>query len=108
MSLRIFRHTKIFLPVNASLHWLNNVSCLVLSFLQITPGVYFCIVFFKVVRLAACVALRVVGAVFVILLRRWRTIYINVHSPQPMGSKRRYLREMSQTLLTNKKQENLD
>ncbi len=31
MSLRVFRAINTFLPVNASLHWLNNVSCLVLS-----------------------------------------------------------------------------
>ncbi len=30
MSLRIFRAIHIFLPVNASLHWLYNVSCLIL------------------------------------------------------------------------------
>ncbi len=31
MSIRIFRASNTFLPANASLHWLNNVSCLVLS-----------------------------------------------------------------------------
>jgi hypothetical protein len=31
VSLRIFRAINTFLPVNASLHWLNNVSCLFLS-----------------------------------------------------------------------------
>jgi hypothetical protein len=31
MSLLIFRAINTFHPVNASLHWLNNVSCLFLS-----------------------------------------------------------------------------
>jgi hypothetical protein len=36
-----FESLNIFLPVNASLHWLNNVSCqcLFLSFPLITSGV---------------------------------------------------------------------
>jgi len=46
----------------------------------------------------------VVGAVFVIFLRRWRKIFTIL---QPMGSKGRTSEEMSQSLLTNKKQGNL-
>jgi hypothetical protein len=46
--------------------------------------------------LAALIALRVVGSVFVIFFWRWRTICLVL---QPMGSK---------GLLTNKKQRNLD
>jgi hypothetical protein len=34
-----FDAKSIFLAVNANLRWLNNVSCLLLSFLQITIGV---------------------------------------------------------------------
>ncbi len=47
--------------------------------------------------LDACIALRVVGAVLVVFLRRWRNICTIL---QLMGSKGRYL--------TNKKQGNLD
>ncbi len=59
----------------------------------------------KVAWLAACIAVRVVGAVFVIYLRHWRTICLFLQQ-----SKGRYLRseDMSQTLLTNRKQGNLD
>jgi hypothetical protein len=59
---------------------------------------YYCALI-KVDWLAACFALRVVGAVFVIFLRRWRTILHN----SPANRK-----QMFQTLLTNKKQGNLD
>jgi hypothetical protein len=41
MSLRIYRDNNIFLPVNASLHWLNNASGLFLSFPLITSGVQY-------------------------------------------------------------------
>ncbi len=44
----------------------------------------------KVDWLAACIAPRVVGALFVISLRRWRTICT---VPQPMGSKVRHLKK---------------
>jgi hypothetical protein len=53
---KFFRPITIFLPVNASLHWLNNVSCVMI----------------KVDWLAACIVL--VSAVA-----------YNLHSP-PMGS----------------------
>jgi hypothetical protein len=58
----------------------------------------------KVDWLAACIALRVVGVVLVVFLRRWRKICTIL---QPMGSKGRYPEEMSKTLLTNEKQGNL-
>jgi hypothetical protein len=41
-------------------------------------------------QLAACIALRVVGAVFVIVFRRWRT---NCTVFQPVGSTGRYLKK---------------
>ncbi len=50
-----------FLAVYASLRWLNNVNCLFMSFLLITSGVQFCID--KEDWLAACISLRVDGAV---------------------------------------------
>jgi hypothetical protein len=59
---------------------------------------YYCALI-KVDWLAACIALRVVGAVFVIFLRRLRTI---LHSSPANG------KQLFQTLLTNKKQGNLD
>jgi hypothetical protein len=59
----------------------------------------------KVDWLDACIALRVVGAVLVFFLQLWRKICT---IPQPMGSKGRYLKKISQTLLTNKNQGNLD
>jgi hypothetical protein len=40
-SLMLLFHAKsVFLAVNVSLRWLNNVSCLLLSFPLITNGVY--------------------------------------------------------------------
>jgi hypothetical protein len=59
----------------------------------------------KVDWLAACIALKVVGAALVVFLRRWRKICT---IRQPMESKGSLPEEMSQTLLTNKKQVNLD
>jgi hypothetical protein len=56
----------------------------------------------KVDWLAACIALSVVGAIFVISVRRWLTI-CTVPANGKQGPE-----EMSQTLLTNKKQGNLD
>jgi hypothetical protein len=44
----------------------------------------------KVDWLAACIALRVVGAVLVVFRRRWRKICTIL---QPMGSKVRYLKK---------------
>jgi hypothetical protein len=82
----IYRAINIFL---ASLNWLNNVSCLFLSFQLITSGVYLCIEK-QVDWLAAGMALRVVGTVFVIFLRCWRTICTVV---QPMESKGRCLKK---------------
>jgi hypothetical protein len=61
---------------------------------------YHCVLI-KVDWLAACMALRVVGTVFAIFLQLWHTICTVL---QPMGSNE----EISQTLLTNKKQGNLD
>jgi hypothetical protein len=59
----------------------------------------------KVDWLDSCLAITVVGVVLVVFLQHWRKIC----TIQPMGSKGRYLpEEMSQTLLTNKKQEKLD
>jgi hypothetical protein len=59
--------------------------------------------------LAACIALRVDGsngAVLIVFLRRWRKICTIL---QPMHGKQGQIpEEMSQTLLTNKKQGNLD
>jgi hypothetical protein len=59
----------------------------------------------KVDWLAACTALRVVGAVLVIFLRRWRKI---LHNPSANGKQGLIPEEISQNLLANKKQENLD
>jgi hypothetical protein len=59
----------------------------------------------KVDWLASCIALRVAGAVFVILLRRWRTIYKVL---KPNGKQGPIPEEMFQTLVTNKKQGNLN
>jgi hypothetical protein len=47
--------------------------------------------------LDACVALRVVGAVLVVFLRRWRKIGTLL---QPMGSKNRYLQKSIKPCLT--------
>jgi hypothetical protein len=56
--------------VNTSLHWLNNVSCLFLSFPLITSGLYCNCALIKEDWLAACVALGVVRAELVVFL--WR------------------------------------
>jgi hypothetical protein len=58
----------------------------------------------KVDWLAACIALRVIGAVFFIFLRRWRTIA----QPSSQWQAKPIPEKMSQTLLINKKQGNLD
>jgi hypothetical protein len=63
-SLRIYRAIYIFLPVNASLPWVNNVICLFVSFPLITSRVNCALL--KVDWLAACIALRVVGAVLAV------------------------------------------
>jgi hypothetical protein len=55
--------------------------------------------------LAACIALRVVGAALVVFLRRWRKICTNPSANSKQGP---IPEEMSQTLQTNKKQGNLD
>jgi hypothetical protein len=62
----------------------NNVSCLFLAFPLITSSLII------VDWLAACIALRVVGAVLVVHLWRWRKIYTIL---QPMGNKGRYLKK---------------
>ncbi len=82
---------------------LNNVSCLFLSFPLITSGVNSEVI--KVDWLAACIALRVVCAVFVVFLR---ALAYNLHSPPANGKQMPIPEEISQTLLTNKKPGNLD
>jgi hypothetical protein len=67
-----FNAKSLFIAVNSSLHWRNNVSCLFLSFLLITSG-YNCSLI-KVDWLDAHSALRVVGAVLVVFLWLWRKI----------------------------------
>jgi hypothetical protein len=57
----------------------------------------------KVDWLAARIALRVVGAVFVIFLHCWR-----LHNPPANGKQGPISEKMSQTLLTIKNQRNLD
>jgi hypothetical protein len=59
----------------------------------------------KVDWLAPCIAQRVVGAVFVIFFQCWCTI---LHSPAANGKQGAIPEEMFQTLLANKKPENLD
>ncbi len=86
---------SVFLPVNASLRWLNNVSCLFLSFMLITSGVYLCI--------AACST-----------MSSWLCFYC--FPPGGLAKKicrilqprEARTREMSQTLLNNDEQGNLD
>jgi hypothetical protein len=55
----------------------------------------------------ACIALRIVSAVFVVFLRRWRKIY-RILQALANGQQGPIPEEMFQTLLTNKKQGNLD
>jgi hypothetical protein len=80
---------RVFLAVNASLHWFYNVSCLFLSFLLIISGIQL-FIDRSVGRywLPAYITLRVVDAVLVVFLRHWRKICTIF---QPMGSKGRYL-----------------
>jgi hypothetical protein len=59
----------------------------------------------KVDGFSACNALRVVGAVLVVFLR---FLAQNLHNPPTNGKQGPFPDEMSQTLLTNKKQGNLD
>jgi hypothetical protein len=61
-----------FLAVNASLRRLNNVNCLFLTFLLFKSD--YTVIVQKVDWLAACIALRVVGAVWVVFLWSWRKI----------------------------------
>jgi hypothetical protein len=78
--------------------------------------------------LASCIALRVVGVVLIIFLRRWRKKFAqsssqwearadtfssgvgvrNLHNPPANGKQGLIPEEMSQTPLINKKQGNLD
>jgi hypothetical protein len=58
----------------------------------------------KVDWLAACIALRVVSAVLVFSTR----VGVNLHNPRANGKQGPIPEEISQTLLTNKKQGNLD
>jgi hypothetical protein len=76
------------LPVNVSLRWVNNVSCL--FFVLPANHKWSKIVHDKVDWLAACVALRMVGAVLVVLLWLWRKICTIL---QPMGCNGRYLKK---------------
>ncbi len=76
------------------MRWLNNVSCLFLSFLLITSGDKCSLI--KVDWLAACIAIRVVGAVLVF------------SSGVGNGKQGPISEEMSQTLLTNKRQGKLE
>ncbi len=60
----------------------------------------------EVALLAACITLRVVGAELVVFLRSWLKICTILQS---METKKELIpEEMSQTLLTNKKQRNRD
>jgi hypothetical protein len=59
----------------------------------------------KVDWLAACLAVRVVGAVLVIFLRLWRKICT---IPPASGKQGPIPEEICQAMLTNKKQGNLD
>jgi hypothetical protein len=77
---RIYGAINIFLPVNTSLHWLNNVSFSFLLFPLITSAVKFCI---YISGFACCLYCTKIGwrcTVFVIFL-------------QPVGSKGRYLKK---------------
>ncbi len=58
----------------------------------------------KVDWLAACIALRVVGAVYVFS----PGVGVNLHNLPANGKQGLIPEEMSQTVLTNKKQGNLD
>ncbi len=60
----------------------------------------------KVDWLAACIALRVVGAVLVVFLRRWRKICTIL--PSANGKQGLIPEEIYETLPTNKKQGNLN
>jgi hypothetical protein len=57
--------------------------------------------------LDACIALRMVGAVLVVFLRRWRKNCGTLQAPAN-GKEEPIPEEIYQTLLTNKKQGNLD
>jgi hypothetical protein len=58
----------------------------------------------KVVWLAVCIALRVVGAVLVVFLG----VGVNLHNPLANRKQRPIPEEIYHTLLTNKKQGNLN
>jgi hypothetical protein len=92
MSLRIYRAINIFIYVNASLHWVNNINCLFSSFLLITSGVQFALI--KVDWLAACIALKLGICHF--------PPAKSLESP-PANGTQGPIPEMSQTLLTSKK-----
>jgi hypothetical protein len=79
---------SVSLGVHASLRCLHNVNCLFLSFLLIKSESNWALI--KGDWLAACIALRVVGAVYVVVFRRWCKICTIL---QPMGSKGRYLKK---------------
>jgi hypothetical protein len=63
----IYNAKSVFLEVNASLHWLNKVSCLFLSF-QLSQVEYYCSLI-KLDCLAACIA------VWLVLYWYWREIH---------------------------------
>jgi hypothetical protein len=103
VSLRIYRAINKFLPLNESLHWLNDDSCLFLSFPLITSGVQLCIDRSGLASSSHCTK------------RGWCCICnfppamaYNLHSPPANGKQGQMPEEMSQTLLTNMKQGNLD
>jgi hypothetical protein len=89
-----------FLDVPPSLYWLNNVSCLFLSSLLITSGVWLCT---DKSGLACCLYCTKIG---------WRSIChfppalaYSLHSPSANGKQVPIPEDISQTLRTNKKQE---
>jgi hypothetical protein len=66
------------------------------------PQVKYNCAFIKVNWLAACIALRVVGVVLVVFLRRWRKICTIL---QPMGSKGQFLKKCPKPCLPIKSKE---
>jgi hypothetical protein len=89
----IYNEKRVFLVVNASSLWLNNFSCLFLSFPQITRGVNCSLIKQSVLASMACCllpALRWVGAVLVGYLWHWRKICKILQS---IVSKGRYLKK---------------
>jgi hypothetical protein len=86
----IFIAKSVFLSVNASLRWLNNGSCIFLSFLLIRSGVPYNCVLIKVDWLAACIALRIVGVVF----KKWPCPPVRPRTNHPCHQKPNPSREI--------------